>query len=81
MSLSFTTQKRIRPKMIRKTDPNGVFHNYIEKEANLVATDKAVIVRQPTDTVPPLNAEADDVVMDTLEFDCFGCYRWWFCCK
>jgi len=46
---------------------------------------------QPTETVPSTDTvprtetipktETDDVVMDTLDFDCFLCYRWWFCYK
>jgi hypothetical protein len=80
--------------MIRKTDPDGVFLVYSEIEeksiresSNTPINEKndAVIVRQPTDTIPKTDTtpknETDDVVMDTLEFDCFLCYRWWFCYK
>ena len=126
MSLSFTTRKRIRPEMIRKTNLDGVCLVYsgteerstrvlsrapskalsnasinepsnasndepinasndepsnasINEPSNSVITQQPANTIQPTDTIP--KTETDDVVMDTLEFDCFLCYRWWFCYK
>ncbi len=102
MSLSFTTRKRIRPEMIRKTNLDGVCLVYSGTEERSIyipskassnetinessnETNNTVIVRQPTetiqptDTIPPAKTENDDVIIDTLEFDCFVCYRWWFC--
>ena len=110
MSLSFTTRKRIRPEMNRKTDPDGVCLVYSEVEERSIRVpskalsnasnddpsnasnddpsnasnddpsndpSNSVITQQPTDTIP----KNDDVIIDTLEFDCFLCYRWWFCYK